>query len=430
MTTAFLTCRQRLRSAIRDGRREVLTTALTTSTNVVSTHLRKWDGGTDNAFPDWFVYVEDYANAGESRVRSGYTTSSGTVAVRGASFSSDSANLATVMLTVYDPDDYKEAIERAIRRLHLKLWVPLDNTELTTGNILPPFNWSSTSALNLYTDPTGTLLKNTDATYYWRGATSAKVTASGANDYLYIDSSDYPRLLDLMGQTITYRDWVYPEVADDAFLTIAWTESDGSTDSADSTTTCPAGLFTLLEIENQAIPDDIRQIQFRMRVETSAKYVYFSPPRATGLSIRELLLPGDFQGGHVSRVNIQVGGEVDDLRLRNSERVYNINVINDGTYDYLWMPAFYGDNKILQLIGEKPLTVPSSDSASVEVDDPQLELLIAMAASELFKILRGPVSTQDTDKFAEEIAYWDREVFRMTPQYKMTKTASTVRFRA
>ena len=97
MSNTLLTIRKRLRESMGDGYREVLTTAIAASALIVSTNLNKHDGALDDYFNDWFVYIEDYNNAGTSRVLSDYATSGGSCTAFGGNFSSDSADLATVM---------------------------------------------------------------------------------------------------------------------------------------------------------------------------------------------------------------------------------------------------------------------------------------------------------------------------------------------
>lgn len=439
MANTFLTLRQRLRLAIGDGHREVLTTALTTDKNVVSTNLQKWDGGSNNWHLDTFVYVEDYVNAGENRVTSTYTSSSGTFAVRGANFSSDSANKATCMFTVYNPDDYEQAIKQAIRKLDLTLFVSLDDITLITGNILPDGHfedWTSSTALRFGTASNATLAQTTTAGLIWGSVNSVQVTATADNGYVAFTSDKYPRLLDLMGKTVTFKSFAYPQVADEATLVIYTKQADGTEQTLTSTTSNPAGEWTLLELEDQDLNDNLVDIQFRYKVATDTKYAYFDNSRVTGLSIYEFMLPVDFRDGHLSQAFIQTGGladdPCDDLHLyKPPEKIYFTNdpVADDGTYKYLRLPALYPNSRKIELIGYKPLTVPSSDSDSVEVNDPELELLIAQSALELYNIMRGPISTQATSKFAIEIAYWEREVFRLMPRFRGHRPIETVRTR-
>ncbi len=332
-------------------------------------------------------------------------------------------------------DNYTDAIKNAIEQIYPNLFRYLDNTDLVTGNILPPFNWSTTALLDIYTEPTGTLLKTTDGDYVRRGSSSAKVTGSGANDVLYIDSTDYPRLLDLMGKTITFKDWAHPVDADnDAFLTIQYTESDGTSTTVNSTTTCKAGQFTLLEIEDQAIPDDIVQIQFRMRVLTTAQNVYFDQPRVTGRDVREYLLPTDFQDGFVSQVKVQTSGYsddiCDDLHPRYWEEVYGYEIIDDGTYKYLRLPYLYSNERQIRLIGYHQLETLTSDTETITLDGERLNLLIAYAAYLLFEMEEDVPSSRDTSRIERASVKWLSKYYRLLPKLGMTTPRMSMKLRA
>ncbi len=308
---------------------------------------------------------------------------------------------------------YTDAINNASKEISDDLFVPLDNMDLITGNILPPFLWSTTALLDFYSEPSGTLLKTTDGDYIRRGSTSAKITASGANDVLYIDSTDYPRLLNVMGKTIEFKDYAHPvDADDDAFLTIQYTESDGTSTTANSTTECDSGEFTLLEKE-QAIPDDIKQIQFRMRVLTTLQNVYFDMPRVTGLTVREYLLPKDFQDGYLSRVQIQTSSysddACDDLHPTSWETVYGWRIIEEGGYKYLRLPAGYPNERQIRLIGYKMLETLSDGADTASIDGEQVNLLLAYAAGKLFQI-ESQTLQYNIDDYTDDITAIDTEI--------------------
>ena len=107
-TTTLIELDTLLLKAIGSYKNETLTTALTTSASVVSTNFLKWRATADY-LNDWFVYVDDYANAGESRKLSD-DDGNATLTVRGANFVTDGANLATVRLSPYSWEQRTNAI--------------------------------------------------------------------------------------------------------------------------------------------------------------------------------------------------------------------------------------------------------------------------------------------------------------------------------
>lgn len=403
MSTTLLSLDQKLLESLGDWIQHLVTTSLTTSTSIVSTHLAKyrWTADTYNRY---WCYIEDYNNAGDHFISdddgANTLTSVDTFVVE-----APTTDKATFRLSRYPWADRIRAIETARKQIYPDLFRFLDNRDLITGNILPPFNWSTTALLDVYTEPTGTLLKTTDGDYVRGGSSSAKVTGSGANDVLSIDSTDYPRLLDLMGNSIDFKCWAYPvDAADDAFLTIQWTTSAGASATVNSTTACPKGQFTLLEIEDQAIPDDIVQIQFRMRVLTTAQNVYFGQPRVTGLDIHEYLLPKDAQDGLVTRVFVQSTGSADDAcddLHPQFQEIFDSHTIDDGSYKYLYLPTSLSERQI-RLIGYYPLETLSAAADTITPDGKEIELLIAYAKYIFYKQRSQPVSSEDRTRYKEE----------------------------
>ena len=328
-------------------------------------------------------------------------------------------------------DKYQNALNNAIEEIYPALHYNLDNTELITGNILPPFNWATTSTLDVYTEPTGTLAKTTTAGYFRNGESSAKVTASGADDAIVLDSNAYPRLLDLMDNTVSLKCWAMPEDANDAFLDIITTDSDGSDTTKSSTTACPAGVFTLLKITDYSVPDDITRLRVKLRVHTTLKYVYFDPPRLTGKTIYEYLLPSDFQKGEVLQVKLQSSSysddACDDLHPRFDTLITNFDEITDGGYKYLKLPALTSKRRI-RLIGDCPLENMTSGTITVTLDDDRrLQLLLTYAAHLVYEMKMGVVASESVGRYQGLSAYWLGKYHSLLPRLGMTRTMPYLR---
>jgi hypothetical protein len=307
-------------------------------------------------------------------------------------------------------DKYLYAINDACRETYPTLFRRIENTELITGNILPPFNWTSTTALSLYS-PTNAIIAQTTTAGLVRGYDScARVLTSAGDGYLAIDSDNYPRLLDLMDKTIEYKSWVEPQNANDAFLTIIYEDADASGTTYSSTGTCPASVLTLLEKESLVIPDDITKITFKLRVHTNGKYAYFNPPRAIGHAIYEYLLPYDFQDGDVKQVWIQTSGHsddaCDDLQPEYGEEIFGWKIIDDGNYKYIRLP-YLSKNRRLKLIGYAPLEDDADATTdTITLDDRYIPVLTAYAAYSLYEKQTGIVSSDSRDRYQEEAMKW------------------------
>lgn len=325
---------------------------------------------------------------------------------------------------------YVYAIQNAIREIYPKLHRPVIDTSLITGNILPPFNWSTTALLDLYTEPTGTLLKNTSSVYYHNGPTSARITATGADDGIILDSQYFPRLLDLMDNTVSLKCWVISQDNNDAFLDIITTSSAGVDTTKSSTTTCVAGVRTLLEIEDYAIPDDIVRIRVKLRVHSTGRYVYFDPPRLTGKTIDEYVLPTDFQNGDILKVGVQSWGysddACDDLQPTFWEIAYDWSVFSDGTYRYLKL-AGYGSGRRIHLTGYCPLEIPTTDIETISLEGEKVNLLIAYAAYLLYEMEMIMPSATDVSRIERASVYWYGKYQRLLQSHKMRSPNPTMR---
>ena len=208
-------------------------------------------------------------------------------------------------------------------------------------------------------------------------------------------------------------------------------KADGTTSQTlTSTTDAPAGQWTLLELNDQKINDDIVDIDFRMIVDTNAKYVYFDAPRVTGQNQLEYLLPITYQDtaidekGGLYQVYIQTRGysewACDDLYVRDWERLYQYRITNDGTYNYLKLPVYYTENRQIKLIGIKPLEAVSSYAGTVSIDGQYVNKLVAYAKYKLFQQMEGTISSEDASRPESLMAkaygeYMRLAHLRMTP---------------
>ena len=305
--------------------------------------------------------------------------------------------------------NYDNAINNASKEISDVLFIPLDNMDLVTGNILPPFNWATSSTLDFYTEPTGSAVKVTDGAYIWNGSTSAKVTASGDNDKLSLVSGDYHRLLDIMGKDVSLKCWIYSQTSDDAFLKIKTWQADGTAQELDSTTTTYAGKKNLIELEDQSINDDLSIAEIWMYVATDTKWSYFDMPRLIGGNVREYLLPQDLQDGHLSSVQVQTTGDCDDLHPTRWESVYGWKIISEGVYKYLRLPSGITKAKRIRLRGYKPLEQLSTGTDTISIDDEQVNLLLSYSAYKLFEI-EGQEIQYIVDGFTDAITAIDTEI--------------------
>lgn len=400
-TETLLTLTQLLSEEVGDWIEVDTTTNIAANTSIISTNLLPYDYGSNDYFNNWWVYITEGNNIGVERQISDYATTTGTITVRGGALAAE-AGAVTIRVSRFSRANKVKGIQKAIRAIFPGIYRKIYNQELITGNILPPFIWTSSSALYKYTTSNITLAQTTTGGLFWNGESSAKATAGADNGYITLTSASYPKLLDLMGQTVNYRCWALPEVADDPTLVIYTKQADTTAQTLTSTTSAPVTEFTLLELESQALNSDLVEVEFRLKVGTNTKYVYFDRPRVLALDVREYLLPQEFQDGQINRCFIQDYGHAghwcDDLHPQIWREV-EFDVVDDGVDKYLQLQQWEPSERIIQLEGITPLESLTSDTGTVTVDDDKVDALIKRAEYEFWKIERGSPSAEDAARY-------------------------------
>ena len=428
-TTTQLVLDARLSEAIGDFLEFDTTTNITTDTSVISTTLRQYDDGQDDYFNEWWLYITEGNNITVERKISDYDTATGTLTVYGANLSAE-AGAVTCRIGRFKRGDKVKAIVDAIREIYPSLYKPIEDRTLVTGNFLPDGHfewWSSSSALKFYTASNVTLAQTTTAGLYRGplGSTSAKATASADNGYFYISSDSYPRLLGLQDKTVSAYVWAHPEVADEAAIVIYTKQAAGSTQTLTSSTSNPAGEFTLLELEDQTLNDDLAEVQIRFKVASSTKYAYFDAGRVVSQNLNLYILPEDAQDGHINQVYVQTSGYsdniCDDINPRFWEEVYGFQIIDDATYKYLWLPYFYSNERQIKLIGTMPLETLTADDGTISLSGERINLLVAKAAQIFFERHEQPPSSEDVSRFTSNALRWERKYKQLLLQHRMSQ---------
>ena len=434
-TTTLASLEQELSENIGDRLSVPTSTNITTDNSVICSTLNQYDGGQDEYFNGWWCFIDGTNNANVLREISDYATATGTLTVRGAALSAETGSV-TVTLHRYDRAKKIIAIQRAIDYVFPAIFVPVDDFSLSSGNILPDGSfewWPTSSTLTFYTAKSNvSIAKNTTAGQYRgvRGSTSATVTATGASGYMSIHSDEYPRLLDLMGKNASIYVWASPQTADDAVMTLYTKTAAGTAQTLSTTTASPAGEFTRLKLENQSVSDDLVEVEVRFTVTTSGQYCYFDDAIVVAGNLKEYVVPFGLQpNGHISQAMVQADGYSDqpsyDIRPKSYES-YQFRVVNDGTYDYLRLKDTPTNNRTIRLRGYKPLNEVSAETDTIEIDGPKLDPIVFKAAELLYRLVQGPVSSEDKSRYYGEIGFWRDEYNRSIAQHTMMRPADTL----
>ena len=440
-TSTLLQTERLLNQLIGDDIRVDVTTDIAASKLIVSTNLNEHDFSENGYFDNWWVKIETFSNAGVIRRlgSTSYVTSSGTAAVYGANLAADSTgDKATVMISRFNPNNRKLAINRAMREIYPALYVPLENRSLITGNYLPDGHlddWTSATALTHWSTTNATLARTSTSGLKRGGEFSAKVTASADSGYISVSSNDFPRLLDVQGGTVNFKGFANPQTADDAILQIYTLQADSTEQILSSDTSAPAGNWSKIELEAQFIENDLDEIQFRAVVGTSGQFVYWDDLYVNGRRISELLLPNEFQDGDLYQTFIQVTGNSSNVLepyndLRPEFPIWTqFDELNDGSFKYLQLPSPTERSRRIRLIGTRPYTDFSADSDTITVDHAKrLDLIVYYAAALLYEMEAGTVSTNDRFRYLEEAQAMKRRFREALPSLSMPRFSSLLRY--
>lgn len=445
-TKTLANLRDALSTELHDYLHSTVTTALAATNNLVDTELANVKGGTvDNFCKGWWVLVTSENNDGEIRRVSSYTATSKTIVSLGAAWTAETAGAkATYELHKYHPTDKLDAINIVAQDIYPDLYREVVDTSLITGNILPDFNWWTAAAAHLFwSSSTMTLARTSPGSGYTRGNRfSMKTTDAGAGDeYVLINSDDYPRLLDLQGHSVSFYVWAYPVDTDDdaeiEIYTVKPTTTGTTVQTLTSTTVSEKGTFNLIKLETQAIASDIDFIEIRMRCVTASKNVYFAEPRLVVDGINSYMLPEWFQEGDISWVGIQRTGRsypCDNVGSNDAyDDYYGCHVVtedvNGTVYKFLETPDFLSSQRRIELKGRCPLEYAlSADTDTVTLDNRNLRYFVLASARQLFIMERGSVTSETSDVFEKEIARIDYQLLRLG-NLKMTAPSAQMRVR-
>ncbi len=444
-TETLAQLRDRLSQVMGDYLHETVTTNLAANKSVICTDLAKYTTR-DGYFPRKWCLITSLLNAGENRKILDYANFTTTLTVLGADWAPDST-AATFEIHTYNPDNKVRAINGAARELYPLLFRRVEwNDTLIMGNHLPNAHfedWTVSTAPDKYSLSAGTI---TAAAYttadntsggYRGGTTSMKLTTgvAGGGQYALTSSSLYPALLNLQGQTVTFKCWAYPEVANDATIEIYTLKADSTAQTLTSTTTCASKKWTQLSLESQALNDDLILIEFRFKVTSNSKYVCFDDARVIGNGIFDLMLPSEFWLGHISSVFEQISGNSDDIcddpatSVSDVTPLYGCTEYTNAGIKYLRLPYASSAERRLILQGYTPLEdTLSDDTDTMTIDDPHIELLISQAAYRLCEMEAGLVSSEDRKRLIDEAQRWLGKVEYLKGRLRMARPQPQTKF--
>ena len=424
-TTDALTLNELLSKSLGDWIALPTSANIAANTIVRAEGLNQHDGGRDDYFTDWWLYITDKGNAGVDRRIRNYYTSNTTCNVFGAAFSADAAVNANIRVHRYSFSQKQIAINTAIKDIYPILHRRLDLLELRSGDILPNSHfrdWAVSTVPDKWALRNNILVTaNTSGGHYWGGSKSAGLNpGSIAEPSLYTSAVEYPRLLDLEGQSITFQAHARADVAQNAFIRIYACNVTNAIQTIQQNISLVAGLWNIARLADQTLFSNLTNIEFHVGiVNVSGDHVWFDNVRVTGLQTQEYLLPTDFRHGGLSRVYIQSDGDCNTIFPRAWDEIIGWQVMDDGTDKYLRLPAVYSNDRYLRLVGVAPLETVSASADTISLGAPDTDLLIALAKYKLYQMAGEPASAHDDARFMTKEAKAYMEYQQLLPRLRM-----------
>ena len=433
MATSLATLREKLSELIADWAKYTATTEIAANNNIISTALAEFS---DDYFNNWYVLIISGNNSGVQRRIQDFAQSTTTLTVYGAVLTADAAGTyATFELHRIDPDDKKRQLNVVLRDVFPYLYKRLEDNSLVSNNLLPNSHfedWSAGTTLppDNYARSGASLPAVARETAIIRGADLsmqlASMKLSGAtNEFVYISEVEWPRLLALENNSVTFRCWVRSDTAAATRLRIRTITQAGVTWGAYSSSHTGGGEFELLEIKDMNIPDNLAKIRLDF-IPGSGATTYFDNARVVATCYEYKL--GTSWSEKPYDVWMQVSGDCDNIGGSfRWQRLHNWIYRDDGSDKWLILRTNISGERILKLMGITYLTELTTDASTTELDEPYVRLLLVQAMVSLFRSQGYKITAEDTARYDAEYRRWMGELALARRQHYMPVTPSAMK---
>ena len=401
-TTTRAVLRQRLSEAIGDYLSLAATSnGATDGTTLIDTGLRNLAGGRDDdAFEGWYVLATSGDASGEVKRVLQSRQANNSLTFQEA-FSVQIVATGTYELHRNDPTLKHNAINRGIEELSSQVPLPLRDETLVVDNLLTNWDFETfVTATSVFTGWTSTgsptLTQNTSLVIHGDG--SGSIAATGATEGLY--QTTVINANEVTNKQVTFECWVYATVADAVRIRILW----GSASYESHDYHSGADQWELQSIQ-VTVPTSATEITAILEV-TSGNTGIFD---ACWMSVRPLYK-------YTIPTSIVRGPHYVYQQLDRHNPL--------GTY----VPVIRGTGpetgRILRLEGKGVLTRPSSDTATVEVGEPYVNVIIAYAAMFYNRILLAQASQQQRTRYTEDMQMWGQEASSLVRELRPARMSA------
>ncbi|NIR13692.1 MAG: hypothetical protein GWN86_06980 [Desulfobacterales bacterium] len=401
-TTTRAVFRQELKKLMGDYHAQTTTGAGDTDTFVDASLLNLPGGGDDDAFQEWYALITESGHTAEGEQRrvsrtGGYTTADQNLNVEQA-YSAATGSGSAYELSRYDNDLYHDSINRALREASRYIWQELRDETLVVDNLLTNSDgetfsggftgWTEVGAGAAFTQETS-IVKH--------GSNSIKIVSAAADAQMtqapQINTNEH------VGKTVEAKFWVWATAASAARIRLDW---DGS-NFENSDWHSGEDNWELLSV-SATVPSTATQVQIILEVATGTNTAYFDGGWMKIDPIYRYTIPTDFMAEGPRYVSQQA---------------------NEDEPDGVYTPIPWGGRptagRRLRLEGKGLLSQLSSDTDTAEIGEPQVRLVVTMAAVFMLEVLASPTYSAQQQRADYERArdYWASRVEAMIANYAM-----------
>lgn len=333
---------------------------------------------------------------------------------------------------LFSPSEKRRALVAAARQSFPHLFQEVWNEEMVSGNWLSDGSferWTTSTNPTVWTDTTVTATQTTGAGYFRHGATSCKL--SGSTGTLVQEwkagTAEFEDLKELRGRAARFSLQAWCNTASSLRISI----NDGTTEtysgyhsgnSAWTETGAP------LEV-SQAISPTATKVSFTIYFTTGAT-AYVDDARVIGGNRSRLYI------GHLGLAQNrphQVWMETTSYSQNEGwMRLRDYKIDQNG---YLYLPTIYPNDYRLRIRGIGYLDFLASGvsstawTATININQPQLDILIVRAALYLYQEMSMPNFSQGTrEKYQEMMGYWKQELAERQNKFGMIPPAATAQW--
>ena len=371
----------------------------------------------DNRFQYWWALITSGSASGEVRRVASSTKSTGTITLE-SGFSVQIGSGVSYELMPYHPtNEIRWALNRALQEAFPNLRRSYINEDLITGNVLRDSGgeeWDDSSTPTFWTY-SGTITFAQETAIKRYGTRSMKVTSGLASSFVYQDNAKNPSLEDLAGQTVDYYHWVRTDTASHARLQIRVTDEDGTSSTYSGDYHPGNSQWQLLKVTAVPIPETVRYIQVCITADVNGGVAYIDQGRILSTHVSTYVLPSVFQNKPPERVLIQTYGVTSTSDEAPCDDLGETAPYREWTqwraeYDEdlgLWLLRFTQVPPVgykIRLVGTEYIGTVTSDSDTVPLNQPQLNLLYPLAAYRLHMRLAYDSTGQAREDYLKKAA--------------------------